>query len=125
VQKESYLRELARYIVLNPVRGGIVDRPGDWEWSSYRFMLGDHPAPSWMSTDWLLACFGPDQVAAKQAYRNFVLAGIGADSPLKKVCFQCILGDDAFIKQHRESAQTLTLGEITKEQKARACDVAR
>jgi REP element-mobilizing transposase RayT len=35
VDRESYLLELARYIVLNPVRAGMVDRPEDWPWSSY------------------------------------------------------------------------------------------
>jgi len=30
VQKESYLLELARYIVLNPVRAGMVRMPEDW-----------------------------------------------------------------------------------------------
>ncbi len=35
VDKESYLLELGRYIHLNPVRAGIVRRPGDYRWSSY------------------------------------------------------------------------------------------
>jgi len=30
VEKESYLLELARYVVLNPVRAGLVSHPGDW-----------------------------------------------------------------------------------------------
>ena len=32
VEKESYLLELARYVVLNPVRAGLVSHPGDWRW---------------------------------------------------------------------------------------------
>lgn len=116
VQKDSYLRELARYIVLNPVRAGLVRTPDEWEWSSYRFMLGQ-PAPAWMTTDWLLACFGPDQVAAIQAYQNFVMAGIGGVDPLSKVRFQCILGDDAFVARHREDAKKLMSGEIAMEQR--------
>ncbi|WP_459874236.1 transposase, partial [Endothiovibrio diazotrophicus] len=36
VQKESYLLELARYIVLNPVRARMVRSAKDWPWSSYR-----------------------------------------------------------------------------------------
>ena len=35
VQKEAYLLELARYIVLNPVRAHTVRRAEDWPWSSY------------------------------------------------------------------------------------------
>ena len=41
VEKNSYLLELARYVVLNPVRAaGIVKSPGDWKWSSYRATAG-------------------------------------------------------------------------------------
>lgn len=116
VQKESYLLELARYIVLNPVRAGIVDAPENWEWSSYRFMLNKTSAPSWLTIDWLLAGFGPDYPTARDAYRNFVMAGIGAESPLKNVCFQSILGDDTFIAEHRKSAELIS-AEIVRTQR--------
>jgi REP element-mobilizing transposase RayT len=36
VEKESYLLELCRYVVLNPVRAGMVTDAGDWVWSRYR-----------------------------------------------------------------------------------------
>ena len=36
VQKEAYLLELVRYIVLNPVRAHMVKAAKDWPWSSYR-----------------------------------------------------------------------------------------
>jgi len=41
VEKESYLLELTRYVVLNPVRAGMVDDPRAWPWSSYRAMVGE------------------------------------------------------------------------------------
>ncbi|MQA42297.1 REP-associated tyrosine transposase [Rugamonas aquatica] len=117
VQKETYLRELARYIVLNPVRGGIVEAPGDWEWSSYRAMTGETPAPGWMATEWLLACFGPDPMAARVAYQQFVMAGMRSDSPLKNLSFRCILGDATFIARHRESAKEAKSVEIARVQR--------
>ena len=40
VQKESYLLELARYVVLNPVRAGMVRSAKDWPWSNYRSTAG-------------------------------------------------------------------------------------
>lgn len=40
VDGESYLLELARYVVLNPVRAGMVREAGDSAWSSYRAMVG-------------------------------------------------------------------------------------
>lgn len=36
VEKDEYAGELSRYIHLNPVRAKIVERPEDYEWSSYR-----------------------------------------------------------------------------------------
>jgi REP element-mobilizing transposase RayT len=35
VDADTYLLELARYVVLNPVRAGMVADAGDWPWSSY------------------------------------------------------------------------------------------
>ena len=116
LQKESYLRALARYIVLNPVRASIVSRPEEWEWSSYRFMLGE-PAPSWISTEWLLSCFGSEQVAARSAYQNFVTRGSVAESPFRKLRFQCIRGADAFVAQHRAAAEKMMSSETSKAQR--------
>ena len=50
VEKEAYLLELARYIVLNPVRAGMVERPEEYQWSSYRAMVGLETAPEWLTT---------------------------------------------------------------------------
>lgn len=36
VEKDSHLLELARYVVLNPVRAKMVRAAKDWRWSSYR-----------------------------------------------------------------------------------------
>lgn len=36
VEKDAYLLELSRYIVLNPVRARMVRSAKDWPWSSYR-----------------------------------------------------------------------------------------
>jgi REP element-mobilizing transposase RayT len=65
VEADAYLLELARYIVLNPVRAGMVRGAGDWPWSSYRATAGDGAAsgagdqavPSWLALDKLLALF--------------------------------------------------------------------
>src|SRR5512137_282677 len=59
VEKDSYLLELARYVVLNPLRAGMVKDIADWQWSSYAAMLGIQPAPEWLQTDWILGQFSP------------------------------------------------------------------
>ena len=40
VDGDSDLLELARYVVLNPVRAGVVPVPGRWLWSRYQAMIG-------------------------------------------------------------------------------------
>jgi len=39
VMDEAHLLAAARYVALNPVRAGLVGRPGDWPWSSARAHL--------------------------------------------------------------------------------------
>lgn len=97
VQKERYLLELARYIVLNPVRANVVELPDDWAWSSYRLIAATTPPPSWLSAQWILEKFNASQPAAIEAYRAFVRAGIGKATPLTQVHGQLILGDGAFV----------------------------
>jgi hypothetical protein len=73
--------ELSRYVVLNPVRAGMVATPGDWPWNSYRAMVGEAPAPGLLETDRKLRAFPEEPTAALAGYRRFVAEGIGAGSP--------------------------------------------
>ena len=68
VDKDNYLLELARYVVLNPVRAGMVEEPGQWPWSSYGAMLapGWLPGADWLATDKLLAYFAPGHQSPDQ-----------------------------------------------------------
>lgn len=99
VQRQTYLLELSRYVVLNPVRAGMVATPGAWPWSSYGMTCSDVPAPEWLETDWLLSQFSAQRSAAVHAYREFVAAGRGLQSPLTNLRHQLVLGDDEFVKR--------------------------
>ncbi len=70
VDAETYLLELSRYVVLNPVRAGMVEYPGQWCWSSYPAMLGETSVPAWLATDGLLVQFGKDRSKAIQRYTH-------------------------------------------------------
>ncbi len=50
VEKDSYLLQLSRYIVLNPVKAGMVKAPEDWEWSSYQSTAGLSTAPDFLGS---------------------------------------------------------------------------
>lgn len=45
IDSESYLLACYRYIEMNPVRAGLVARPQDYEWSSYRYNAFGQPNP--------------------------------------------------------------------------------
>jgi REP element-mobilizing transposase RayT len=99
VDKDSYLLELARYIVLNPVRAGMVDRAEDWVWSSYRASVGLEAAPGFLTTDWVLSSFGQKRRKARQVFARFVAEGAGKESPWKALRGQIYLGSERFVEQ--------------------------
>lgn len=100
VEKNSYLLELARYIVLNPVRACMVRSARDWQWSSYRATAGFVAAPAWLEIHWLLAAFGSQKDKAADAYRAFVAAGKGLPTPWRLLKNQVFLGSEDFIEAH-------------------------
>ncbi|KGD65388.1 hypothetical protein Y5S_01281 [Alcanivorax nanhaiticus] len=97
VDGDSYLLELARYVVLNPVRAGMVKEPGEWPWSSYLAMVGKQPSSPWLETDGLLAAFGQKRAVAIRRYREFVFQGIGEESIWINLKSQVFLGDEDFV----------------------------
>ena len=95
VDKDAYLIELSRYVVLNPVRAGMVDRAGDWTWSSYRAMTGESTPPPFLEVGFLLSQFGASKTGAIEAYCRFVQEGM-ASKPWEMLNGPDILGDDDF-----------------------------
>ena len=57
LERESYLLELCRYVVLNPVRAGMVSRPDQWKWSSYKYTAYSSKIPEFLTVNWLLGQF--------------------------------------------------------------------
>jgi putative transposase len=99
VEKDSYLLELCRYIVLNPVRAGIVTHPVDYPWSRFRITARSGKAPAYLSTDWVLAQFGANRREARKGYLDFVLAGKEGESPWKRLVGPCFLGERPFLER--------------------------
>jgi REP element-mobilizing transposase RayT len=99
VQKETYLLELARYIVLNPVRARMVRSVKDWPWSSYRASAGLAACPAWLQTDWVLSAFSDKRTEAVERYRAFVADGKNQPAPWEKLKNQIFLGTDTFVQK--------------------------
>jgi len=104
VDRDAYLLELTRYVVLNPVRAGMVDTPEEWPWSSHQAMLGSAPTPNWLAVDGLLSQFGSSREEARQRYRAFVYEGAGQDiwQGLRQ---QIYLGNEAFVRRMQSQSQ--------------------
>ncbi|MDP1696920.1 MAG: transposase [Xanthomonadaceae bacterium] len=107
VDADSYLRELTRYVVLNPVRAGMVAEPAAWRWSSYRATVGMDELPPWLVVDGLLAQFGTHRTQAVQRYAAFVAEGIGGESIWRHLNRQVFLGDDAFATRMQNAPAAL------------------
>jgi len=121
VQKDSYLLELARYIVLNPVRAGMVRSAKDWPWSSYRATAGFVESPRWLEIDWILSAFSTRKGHAMERYRAFVAEGRNQPSPWEQLRNQIYLGDEQFVgKLQAGLAKDKDLSEIPAAQRRRS-----
>ncbi|MBI4708335.1 MAG: transposase [Candidatus Omnitrophica bacterium] len=98
IQIESHLLEACRYVVLNPVRAKIVQKPEDWQWSSYRGTVGLDKPHSCLTTEWILGQYSGRKKQAEEKYREFVEAGIGGETIWKELKGQCILGREEFVE---------------------------
>ncbi len=101
VEKDSHLLELCRYIVLNPVRSGIVKNAQEWKWSSYGATAYSRIAtPEFLTTKWALAQFGEKNKTAQNRYRAFINESVSQpDSPWKKVVGQIYYGSQRFVDE--------------------------
>ena len=102
VEKESYLLELCRYVVLNPVRARIVERPEDWKWSSYSATAGIKKVSQYLTVEWILGEFSSIKRKAEKHYKEFVMSGVKEGSVWKKLQGQILLGGEGFIEKFRD-----------------------
>ena len=75
VETDSYLLTLSRYIHLNAVKAGMVDKPEDHRWSSYRDYIGGS-ASGWVSTELVLDTLSANKNEQRERYRTFVEDGV-------------------------------------------------
>ena len=97
VDKDNYLLELSRYVVLNPLRAKMVRRLEQWQWSSYLATCGQAAKPDWLQVDFLLAQFAAQRARAIAKYVTFVHEGAKLPSIWSELQGQVYLGSEAFI----------------------------
>jgi len=67
VDKDAYLLELCRYVVLNTVRAGMVERAVDRTWSSLRAVMGRACGFDALAVAPLLSVFGESSGPVRRA----------------------------------------------------------
>ena len=98
VDKENYFLELCRYVVLNPVRAKMVQRPEDWKWSSYQGTVGKLTAPEWLAVEKVVSLFS----GQRANYRKFVAEGMAKSSVWEGLKGQIYLGGEDFLRRMQD-----------------------
>lgn len=99
VEKDSYLLSLSRYVHLNSVRAGLVERPEAYRWSSYCGYIGREKESAWMEYGWVLSQFGTEKKRSQGRYQGYTEEALKVkeDPPLKNLYGQVVLGGEEFI----------------------------
>lgn len=77
-QEDAYLKELVRYIHLNPVRAGIVENLKElngYPYCGHSALMGKKSRP-WQDVDFVLGYFGKRAKSARKSYFEYVNVGI-------------------------------------------------
>jgi REP element-mobilizing transposase RayT len=72
IDADSYLLELVRYIHRNPLRAGLVDKLGDYEWSSHKGYVSKAKEWEWLHKKFILDIFSTDKKLQIAAYKRYV-----------------------------------------------------
>ena len=110
VDRDQYLLALSRYVVMNPVRASLVQRPEDWLWSSYRATIGECQAASFLASSKTLNLFGiGTETELQTRFTGFVTACMEDPAAVDRFrSNERIIGTKAF-KQLVESEQLAEL----------------
>jgi REP element-mobilizing transposase RayT len=97
VAGDSYLWEVCRYIVLNPVRAGLVAHPRQWRWSSFGATAGETTVPGFLTVNWVRSLAGATTSRERvDRYVQFVETGIEEnETPLDRFRSKIVVGDEA------------------------------
>jgi REP element-mobilizing transposase RayT len=77
-QEDAYLRELVRYIHLNPLRAGLVEDLEElkrYSYSGHSALMGTTKR-EWQQVDYVLRFFGKRKAMARQGYEQFAAKGV-------------------------------------------------
>lgn len=111
VNDYKYVKDLASYIHLNPVRANMVRHPEAYKWSSYNVYINTR-YKKWLTKDLVLSCF--NSVAELKQY---TLKPIGINSgEFKKVLFDTsLLHNDKLVDRQLDNIKSRLCIEVDME----------
>jgi len=77
-QEDIYLKELVRYIHLNPIRARIVSELSEldkYPWCGHHILMKS-PEKTWQNIDYVYGIFSENKREARKMYREFIKKGI-------------------------------------------------
>jgi len=117
IERELYLLEVIRYVVLNPVRAQICARPEEYRYTSFLETIDAAKGSNLLASDLVLSQFGVRKREARKSFKTFIYDGIGAKSILADVNAQIFLGGDQFVAKHTLDLPDEMLSETPKAQR--------
>ncbi|MFW8600663.1 transposase [Desulfobacterota bacterium M19] len=108
-QEDPYLKELVRYIHLNPLRAGLVKdiaKLDKYPWCGHRFLMYK-TKQTWQNVDYVYELFAAKKGLARTRYRRFVEKGIakGRHSDLTGGGLLRSIGGWTALKELRKAGQ--------------------
>lgn len=113
VEADEYLKELSRYLHLNPLRlkkcdelpiDKKIEMLREYKWSSLRGYMGLGRRDEFVTYADVLGYMGGDTKKGKRRYGEFVISGLykGLKNPLADAHAGAVLGTDSFIELIRK-----------------------
>jgi len=96
IDKDSYLLECGRYVELNPVRAGLVQKPETYPWTSYRVYAQGFDNPL-VDQNPLYETLGATPTERQQQYKRFIYDGFRQALP-EGFLRHRFLGSPSFVK---------------------------
>ena len=114
VEADEYMKELSRYLHLNPVRlkkykGLTIEEKArilkEYRWSSLRGYLGLGKRDAFVTYEDVLGYMGGETKEGRRRYGEFIIAGIGKGmkNPLAEAKAGAVLGTESFIEWVRKT----------------------
>ncbi|CAB1076703.1 hypothetical protein D1AOALGA4SA_4498 [Olavius algarvensis Delta 1 endosymbiont] len=105
VDADEYLKQLSRYIHLNPIRAKMVEKLSAYPWSSYPAYIDPKKTPTWLETDFMLSLFDKRRKVAAGNYRKYCenhhMAEV--ENPAVNLVGGFILGSSDFVDWVKET----------------------